>query len=140
MHSLVVHLKCHVIPGNDASAEDILLKGPCTDAQRNKRKMPSLATCTLYLIHLSMPLTSRLVMLALCWGFPPPKQQTCRHVAQHVSVLAPTCRQHQALLAPQMLCRCQLPDMSAARWCLGRCVGRPLKVVATLGHGGSGGR
>jgi hypothetical protein len=37
---------------------------------------------------------------------PPPKWQTRQHVAPHVGVLAPTCRRHQAMSAPQMPCQC----------------------------------
>ena len=105
-------------------------------------------------------------MSASCQGFFPPKRQTRRHVAQHVG----TDTDHVGNIKPCRLLRCRvnvvsawrLPNMfahvgkkttnsstilcnnqiimAAARWRLGRCVGRPLKVAAALGHGDSGGR
>ena len=80
-----------------------------------------------------------LVMLALSRGFPPQKQQTRRHVARHVGVLALTCWQHQALPAPQMPCQCRV-SMTITRHVGGAMAFGEVCWAATEGSGGAGPR
>ncbi len=80
-----------------------------------------------------------LVMLALCRGFPPPKQQTRRHVARHVGVLALTCWQHQALPAPQMPCQCRV-SMTFTQHVGGAMAFGEVCWAATEGSGSAGPR